>query len=196
MARSGADAPAENRPETEGLMFPGSEDPAYTPRPTVLNGIAGWRSLTHHWHMTDRDDAAPPAFIQVLCIGRAATSELIAALRRDGVAAIVAFDSGRGEQLLNYVRPDAILCAAADAKAVRAYAGSAVRVIVLGHEQWAGVDPAATVISSTLDVADVAHRLHEDIAAHRSAATHFPTDDRMWTSPDHPLLASERQPAL
>jgi hypothetical protein len=104
------------------------------------------------------------------------------------------FDSDRGEQLLNYVRPDAILCAAADANAVRAYAGSGVQVIVRGHEQWAGVDPASTVISSTLDVVDVAHRLHEEIAAHRSGDHSLP-HWRSHLDVARPQVAGERPTA-
>jgi precorrin-6x reductase len=106
----------------------------------------------------------PPAFPQVLYIGRLGSAELIAALRRDGVDVIVAFDSDRGAQLLNHVQPQAILCAAADATAVLAYAEPKVHVIVLGHEGWVRTHPATTVISSTLQAADVAHRVRQDIA--------------------------------
>ena len=184
----------------------------------MLNGIAERRSVTDHADMTDQEPAgtwergclggdvaggmepsngAPaPAFVQVLCIGRAATSALIAALRRQGVVVIVAFDAHRGEQLLTYVRPHAILCAATDAKAVLAYADANIQVIVLGHEQWAGVYPIATVISSALSVADVARRLREDIAANRSGAALSPLTLASGLRQTTPWSASERQPAL
>jgi hypothetical protein len=118
-------------------------------------------------HLAPSSPNAPPApaFPQVLYIGRSGSAALIAALRRDGVDVIVAFDSERGASLLNHVQPQAILCAAADAQAVLAYAEPNVHVIVLGHEEWVCPRPATTVISSTLEVADVAHRVREDIAA-------------------------------
>ena len=106
-----------------------------------------------------------PAVPQVLYLGRSASAELIAALRRDGVDDIAAFDSERGAQLLHHVHPQAILCAAADATSVLAYAEPNVHVIVLGSEAWARTRPATTVISPTLEVAAVAHRVREDIAA-------------------------------
>ena len=110
---------------------------------------------------------APPtsALPQVLYIGRTGSADLIAALRRDGVDVIVAFDSTRGRRLLHYVHPQAILCAAADASSVLAYAEPDVHVIVLGHERLARTRPVTTVISSTLEVADFAHRVRENIAA-------------------------------
>jgi len=120
-----------------------------------------------HPHVEPSPPNAPPipACPQVLYIGRSGSAELIAALRRDGVDVIVAFDSERGARLLHHVHPQAILCAAADATSVLAYAEANVHVIVLGHEGWARTRPVTTVISPTLEVSAVAHRVREDIAA-------------------------------
>jgi hypothetical protein len=121
-----------------------------------------------------------PALPQVLYIGRSGSAALIAALRRDGVDVIVAFDSERGAQLLNYVHPQAILCAAADATSVLAYAKPNVHVIVLGQEGWARTHAVTTVISATLEVAAVAHRVREDIAAQEFRR------NRLHTNGSHP----------
>jgi hypothetical protein len=106
-----------------------------------------------------------PALPQVLYIARSGSAALIAALRRDGVDVIVAFDSERGARLLHHVHPQAILCAAADAPSVLAYAEPDVHVIVLGNEGWGRTRAATTIISPTWEVAAVAHRVREDMAA-------------------------------
>lgn len=127
-----------------------------------------------------------PACPQVLFIGRSGSAQLIAALRREGIDVIVAFDSERGTSLLNHVHPQAILCAATDAKAVLAYAEPNVHVIVLGHAEWARTHPAATVISSTLTVADVVHRVRKEIAAQEFGATGSGFTIRLHRKVDRP----------
>jgi len=129
-------------------------------------------------HFEPSPPNAPPmlACPQVLYIGRSGSAELIAALRRDGIDVIVAFDSERGAELLHHVHPQAILCAAADATSVLAYAEPNVHVIVLGNGGWARTRPATTVISPTLEVAAVAHRVREDIAAQESRRNRLPTN--------------------
>ena len=131
------------------------------------------------------------AFPQLLYIGRSGSAKLIAALRRDGVDVIVAFDSTRGRRLLQYVHPQAILCAAADAASVLAYAEPNAHVIVLGHEGLARTRPVTTVISSTLGVADVSHRVREDIAAEQlrrnrprtsGGPLQEPPSSQLWTT--------------
>ena len=56
-----------------------------------------------------------------------------------------------------------------------AYAEPNVHVIVLGSESWARRRPATTAISPTLEVAAVAHRVREDIAAQEFRRNRLPT---------------------
>jgi hypothetical protein len=132
-------------------------------------------------------DALPPPFPQLLFIGRPGSTQLVAALREDGVDVIVAFDSERGARLLNQFHPHAILCAPADVDAVLAYCKPNVHVIVLGQDGWTATRTRTTVISSTLHVTDVARRVHDDIAAQRADA---PAGARTNRQPPSEVLRS------
>ena len=127
-------------------------------------------------------DAAPTAdFVQVLYVGRSGRTELVDALRRDGIGVIVAFDCERAARLLRHFRPDAILCAPSDASILLPYAEPSVPVLTLVHDDPRGphhgsasVDVAVDVPADVpTDVAAIAHRIREEIAPRRSSEEHL-----------------------
>ena len=125
-----------------------------------------------HTDSLTSDTAAAPGFFQVLYVGRPGGDQLIEALRRDGVGVIVAFDPERAVRLLCHFRPDAILCAPADASILLPHAEPNVPVLTLVQD-----DPrrspvlASTSVSVagslTMNAAAVAQRVREEIAALR-----------------------------
>jgi hypothetical protein len=118
------------------------------------------------------DTAPAPAFVQVLYVGGSGGAELVEALRRDGVGVIVAFDHERAARMLRHFRPDAILCAPADAGALVPCAEPNVPVLTLPYDdqrrslalESTSVNVAGDVAS---DAAATAHRIREEIAARR-----------------------------
>jgi hypothetical protein len=127
------------------------------------------------------DTAPAPAFVQVLYVGRSGSAELVEALRRDGVGVIVAFDHERAARLLRHFRPDAILCAPADASELLRCAEPNVPVLTFPDDEprrasHLGNPPvnvaAGVAVDVSVDVAAVARRLREEIAARRSSEGH------------------------
>jgi hypothetical protein len=141
-------------------------------------------SLTSDPATAPVDTSPAPVFVQVLYVGRSGGAELVEALRRDGVGVIVAFDHERAARLLRHFRPDAILCAPADAGALVPYAEPNVPILTLHEDPRRSSDLGSTSVSVAegvvVDGAAVAQRIREEIAARRSG---------MERGPDQPLSA-------
>jgi hypothetical protein len=139
-------------------------------------------------------DAMPaPTFVQVLYVGRSGGAELVEALRRDGVGVIVAFDHERAARLLRHFRPDAILCAPADASELLRCAEPNVPVLTFPHDaprraSQLGSTSVNVAAGVSVDVAAIAHRIREEIAARRSSDGH---STEAASNDDHVRLGDE-----
>lgn len=102
----------------------------------------------------------------MLYVGRFGSPELVAALRREGVGVVAAFDVQRGAQLVQHFRPDAILCRSAELEAVLAFAQPHIPVIPLADETNGHAD-AATSRTGTVNSAALGAVIRKEILANR-----------------------------
>lgn len=142
-------------------------------RNAIFVAGANGTTLDDLWRMESNPDAASQGvataapFVQVLYVGRFSSPDLIAALRRQGVGVVAAFDCQRGALLLQHFCPDAILCATADLDVVRAYADPAIPVIPLEDDTRRRSGAAATPCGGRLPAAAFAERIRQAIATNR-----------------------------
>jgi hypothetical protein len=109
-------------------------------------------------------------FLPILCVGEGITRELIDAFDREGVGVVVSYSSARGVQLLKHFRVRAVICLAADVRAVMAAADNNTPVILLAEEDSEWALPGVTVIGRRTPASTLARLVRQVATRHSHSA--------------------------